>query len=133
MADSTSLIVHKYTSVIIPESNSCSIVNTPTNTNLLTSDLPTILVHDDSAREVVISLGAPGPTGPASPVESNPMYTYSGSLLTRVDYASGNYKILSYIGTALDILLYYKDGKVLRKQFNYNQDGSLISIEETYT
>jgi hypothetical protein len=55
---------------------------------------------------------------------------YSGGVLTRVNYESGNYKILTYNTDQLFRVDYIKtDNKTYRKTFYYNTDGSLASVD----
>ena len=68
-----------------------------------------------------------------SPIDKSPSYTYTAGKLTRVDYSNGNYKILSYTGTALTSVVHYRDNVTITKSFSYNLDGSLASITETDT
>jgi hypothetical protein len=63
--------------------------------------------------------------------EKGPTFTYTGSLLTRIDYDSGNYKLLTYSGSTLTQTQYILPDKTITKVFNYNLDGSLASITET--
>lgn len=64
--------------------------------------------------------------------ESNPVFTYDGTgALTRVDYASGNYKLFTYTGSALTQLDHVIGASTVRKVFAYNPDGSLASVTRT--
>ena len=65
-------------------------------------------------------------------VETGPAMTYTGSLLMRVDYDSGNYKVFTYNGSGVLTQLDYVIGAATtRKTFNYNPDGTLASIDQT--
>lgn len=64
-------------------------------------------------------------------IETNPVFTYTNGLITRIDYDSGNYKILSYIDGVLVLIDYIIGLTTKRKTFNFNTDGYLISIVET--
>jgi hypothetical protein len=57
--------------------------------------------------------------------------TYTGGLLTRVDYDSGNYKTFTYTSGVLTQLDYVVGATTTRKTFNYNPDGTLSSITQT--
>lgn len=60
--------------------------------------------------------------------ERNPQLTYNGSdQLTRIDYASGNYKTLSYTGTNLSQVDYVRNIGTFRKTLTY-ASGKLASI-----
>lgn len=72
--------------------------------------------------------GPPGP--PAAVVETHPVLTYTAGLLTRVDYASGNYKLLTYVGGVLAQLDYVRGAVTTRKTLAYNPNGSLASVTE---
>ena len=63
--------------------------------------------------------------------EKSPLFTYTGGLLTRVDYESGNYKTFTYADGQLSQSQYIRFGVTITKVFNYNLDGSLASITET--
>lgn len=63
--------------------------------------------------------------------DKNPVYTYAAGVLTRVDYASGNYKTFSYSGGRLSQLQYVLAGRTMTKVFSYNLDGTLASISQT--
>lgn len=63
--------------------------------------------------------------------ETGPSLTYTSSILTRIDYDSGNYKTFSYTGGILTQIDYVVGLVTTRKTFNYNLDGSLASIDHT--
>jgi hypothetical protein len=63
--------------------------------------------------------------------DKSPVFTYTSGLLTRVDYASGNYKLLTYTGSVLTQLVYVLPGRTVTKAFTYNLDGSLASISQS--
>ena len=63
--------------------------------------------------------------------EIGPALTYTGGVLTRIDYDSGNYKTFSYINGVLVQLDYVVGIVTTRKTFNYNPDGTLASIDQT--
>jgi len=65
--------------------------------------------------------------------EKGPEFTYSSGRLVRIDYDSGNYKLLGYDqGGLLSSVTYHKvtAGKVITKTFNY-VNGVLVSIDQT--
>lgn len=90
-----------------------------------------VLVDEVEALEL-LEVGEQGPPGPAGEAgESSPAMTYTSGVLTRVDYASGNYKLFTYTSGQLTQLDYVKGPVTTRKTFNYNPDGSLASVTET--
>lgn len=73
-----------------------------------------------------------GGGGQASP--TNPDFTYTSGLLTRIDYDHGEYKILAYnADDQLTSVTFYKhNGSVIStKTLTYNADGTLASIRES--
>lgn len=76
--------------------------------------------------------GAQGPPGADAFTESSPSLTYTSGVLTRIDYASGNYKLFSYTSGRLSQLDYVRPGDTtIRKVFAYNPDGTLASVTQT--
>lgn len=63
--------------------------------------------------------------------DKSPVLSYTGGLLTRIDYVSGNYKTLTYSGSTLTQVQYILPGRTITKSFAYNIDGSLASISQT--
>lgn len=63
--------------------------------------------------------------------DKSPTFTYTAGALTRVDYASGNYKLLTYTAGVLTQLQYILPGRTITKTFSYNGDGSLASISQS--
>lgn len=64
-------------------------------------------------------------------VESNPSFTYTDGLPTRIDYISGNHKILTYTTGTLTRLDYFIGEDTYRKDYYYNLDGTLDYITES--
>lgn len=65
---------------------------------------------------------------------TNPQFTYTSGLLTRVDYDHGEYKILAYNADdqLTTVTLYKHNGSVIStKTLTYNADGTLASVSET--
>lgn len=61
--------------------------------------------------------------------ETNPTYTYTLGNLTRVDYTSGNYKLLTYdLNTNLTQVDFVKGAVTYRKVFTYDVDFNLTAI-----
>jgi hypothetical protein len=80
----------------------------------------------------VAEQGPPGPPGPSGGTgEQSPVMTYTGDLLTRIDYASGHYKTMTYAAGLLTQVDYVTGAVTTRKTFAYNPDGSLASITDS--
>jgi len=62
--------------------------------------------------------------------ESSPVFTYASGVLSRIDYASGAYKIFTYTSGVLTQLDYVVGAITTRKVFNYTS-GVLTSITQT--
>jgi len=83
--------------------------------------------------------GEIGPQGPkgdpgtvAPDAETDPIFTYTDNRVSRIDYASGNYKLFTYTLGVLTQLDHVRPGDTtIRKTFTYNPDGSLASIAQT--
>ena len=58
-------------------------------------------------------------------------YTYTGTNLTRIDYADGSYKDLTYSGATLTRLEHTFDGNTWRKDFTYDSSLNLTDITVT--
>jgi hypothetical protein len=81
-------------------------------------------------------MGPEGPIGPAgtpSPdAETGPTFTYTSGLVSRIDYDSGNYKLFTYTDSQVTRIDYVRPGSsTIRKDFTYNLDGSLASIDQS--
>lgn len=61
--------------------------------------------------------------------ETNPVYSYASGNLSRIDYASGNYKLFTYSSGVLTQVDYVKATNTYRKVLSYNPDGSLANIQ----
>ena len=80
-------------------------------------------------RNTTIESGGGGQANP-----TNPDFTYTNGLLTRVDYDHGEYKILAYnADDQLTSVTFYKhNGDVIStKTLTYNADGTLASVSES--
>ena len=74
----------------------------------------------------------PGTDNPFSDEnELNRSFTFVSGKLTRIDYASGNYKLFTYSGERLDQIDYIKGATTYRKVFNYDVSGNILSISHT--
>lgn len=62
--------------------------------------------------------------------EASPVFTYTLGVLTRVTYASGNFKQFTYVNSLLTQLDYVVGTATFRKTFNYTS-GVLTSIVPT--
>jgi len=62
----------------------------------------------------------------------NPVFTYTGDFLTGILYDDGSAKVLSYLaGGQLDTITFTSNDVTVLKQFNYDNQDRLISINET--
>lgn len=62
--------------------------------------------------------------------ELDPVYTYTSGVLTRVDYASGNYKVFTYnLSGVLTQLDFIKSTVTYRKVFTYDLSSNLTSVD----
>lgn len=60
--------------------------------------------------------------------ETDPVFTYVADVLTRIDYASGNYKLFTYTLDNLTQLDFVKTEGTFRKTFTYDSEGNLLNI-----
>jgi hypothetical protein len=61
--------------------------------------------------------------------ERNPTFSYTGDNLTRVDYQSGNYKLLTYdVDSNLVQLDFIRGSNTFRKVFNLDAFSNIASI-----
>jgi hypothetical protein len=58
-------------------------------------------------------------------------YTYTGSNLTRIDYADGTFKDLTYTGSTLTRVEYTINGSTWRKDFTYDLNSNLTDVTVT--
>ena len=89
-----------------------------------------VLVEELEIIEV-LEVAEQGPPGPPGASEFSPAMTYVGGVLTRVDYASGNYKLMTYTSGLLTQVDYVRGSATARKTLTYNPDGSLASVTES--
>jgi hypothetical protein len=76
--------------------------------------------------------GEPGADGADAFTESSPVFTYASGRVSRIDYASGNYKLFAYTAGVLTQLDYVRPGQTtIRKVFAYAPNGALSSITQT--
>lgn len=59
-----------------------------------------------------------------------PSFTYTGGVLTRIDYPDGSYKTLTYSSGVLASVKYVNNGVTVTKTLNYSS-GVLSSISES--
>lgn len=63
---------------------------------------------------------------------TNPQFTYTDGLLTRVDYDGNVYKTLSYnTDGQLTTVVFSQNGSTTTKTLTYNTDGTLASVTQT--
>lgn len=89
------------------------------------------LVTVTAGGATVVEVQTPGPKGDPATSEKGPAFTYTGGLVSRVDYDSGAYKTLSYASGRLAQVDYVKDGTTIRKTFFYDNAGTLTEVVET--
>jgi len=70
----------------------------------------------------------PGPDGDLK----DPVFTYDGDFLTRIDYDDGSFKTFAYVSGNLDELVFEPNGgTTITKNFFYDAQGRLSNIVET--
>jgi hypothetical protein len=90
------------------------------------------LVFSEATEEIALTLtpyikGDPGDPGGSS--ESGPQLTWLGGLVQRVDYLSGNYKLLVYNLGRLAYIDYVKGLQTIRSTIVYNIDGTVARVD----
>lgn len=137
-----SLVVEEHT-VIVSTDETLSVVveatDTPSTAPVVIEDETTTVLAVNEIVSVIVEgtqgpQGKPGVAGTAGGVaETSPIFTYSGPLLTRVDFASGNYKELTYNASGVLTTVRYVKGtsmSTLLRTFVYDA-GQLLRIEDT--
>lgn len=85
-----------------------------------------VLVFTEPTEELVLTLTPYIKGDPGDGVEeSGPVLTWLGGLVQRVDYMSGNYKLLAYALGRLSHIDYVKGAQTFRKTVIYNLDGTV--------
>jgi hypothetical protein len=90
-----------------------------------------------TAGQVLVKTGplnyqAEWQTPSAGAAETGPAFTYTDGVVSRIDYDSGNYKLFTYTDGAVTRIDYVRPGTTtIRKDFTYNLDGSLASIDQS--
>ena len=141
MADNSTLIVTNDTNTLVMSGHSTTIVSDTVVDRLVVEVAPLVsvpvvenstVVTETAGAATVVLGGEPGPEGkPGKSPEPNPTFEYVNSILTRITYPSGNYKLFEYLDGLLHTVTYYEADITTRKTFYYNVDGSLQRIEET--
>jgi hypothetical protein len=93
-------------------------------------ELHDVLITSKKDGEAIVYDGLSGLWKNKAP-DKSPVFSYTNGLLTRIDYASGSYKLFSYTGSTLTQLQYVLPGRTITKVFAYNIDGTLASIAQT--
>ena len=76
--------------------------------------------------------GGGGDTPTPSPGLKDPVFTYDGDFLIRIDYDDGSFKTFDYVGENLDELVFQPNGgTTVIKNFFYDAQGRLTNIVET--
>lgn len=78
----------------------------------------------------IVAAGSRGVPGISAVVEISPAMTYTAERVTRIDYASGAYKLFTYTAGVLTQLDYVVGAVTTRKTFTYNPDGTLAAITQ---
>jgi hypothetical protein len=90
---------------------------------------PPTVTNSGTSGNVVLDFVIPA--GPPQEKEPGPAFTYTSGLVTRIDYDSGNYKVLTYTSGVLTQVDYHRGTSIIRKTFSYNGDGTLAEIVQT--
>lgn len=90
------------------------------------------LVFSEANEELALALtpyikGDPGDSAGFS--ESSPQLTWLSGLVQRVDYLSGNYKLLVYALGRLAYVDYVKGLQTIRSTIVYNIDGTVARVD----
>jgi len=87
---------------------------------------------NDSINVILSGEGLRGLQGPAGTAAlSGPAFTFTGELITRIDYDGGAYKVLTYNADESVNTVTLTDGDdVTTKTFNY-EGGNLTSISQS--
>lgn len=92
---------------------------------------PASVTNGGDSTNVVLNFAIPqGPQGEPGENEKGPEFTYSSGKVSRIDYDSGNYKVMTYTAGVLTQIDYHRGAETIRKTFNYNVDGTLDEIVE---
>ena len=94
-------------------------------------DQVTVLLKDTGMRGLKGEKGDTGDAGNAATVLTSPVFTQTAGVITRIDYAGGEFKELVYnaAGDIQTVTLTSGDN-VITKTFNYTGDD-LISITQS--
>lgn len=90
----------------------------------------TVAIKRPDAVKVVI-VGIQGPAGASNAPPINPVFSYSGGALSRVDYSDGSFKALEYDaghGDRLDYVDFTRGATTTRKTIAYNGDGTVHAV-----
>jgi len=78
--------------------------------------------------------GLDGTGGGGDSMLSNSTYTYSDGLVTRIDYADGQYKTFVYNpDSTVSTIVWFRLTDTVTKIFSYNPDATLASVNITIT
>lgn len=84
-------------------------------------------LYSKNTANAVIDIGG---AGAVEDKETNPVINYTSGVVTRIDYASTNYKLFTYTDGLLTRVDYHKGAQVLRKDLVY-VNGRLSQIIDT--
>jgi hypothetical protein len=136
------VVIDEETIVVTVPSSSPVVLSIPTDDPISVSvvDADPVVLNVPSEDPVVINVATQGPPGPPGAdadlvcaVKPDSTLTYTGTLLTRVDYADGRYKELTYTLGQLTQVDCVDPGvpSTIRKTLGYtgNQLTSVSSVE----
>lgn len=119
--------------VVVEQTNYIvDVISDSVQTVVVETNLTIINVSSETSAQVIeiTAVGVQGPSGDASRF-TGPEFTYTGGVLTRIDYDDGSYKLLSYtddVLTRVDLVIF--GGDTIRKDFVY-ASGTLIRIDQS--
>lgn len=103
----------------------------PSNTTIVNEVADTLVTTTNTVINVTTGCLLHGSTNTNSTiVESNPTFMYTNGIVSRINYASGNYKLFTYTNGMLTQLDYVHGLTTTRKVFSYS-NGILINIVQT--
>lgn len=104
---------------------SIQVIELPVSVEISDAEIINIEISETGLR------GLTGAAGSSSGLPG-PSFTYTGDVLTRIDYNDGSYKTLSYVDGYLSVMDFHRYGEtdIIRKTFSYSL-GKISQIEET--
>jgi hypothetical protein len=131
-------VTETFSSVLVSETSpSITVIEDATSVTVQELSTKTEVIEVGNSISVyvgtltIVEVQSPGPKGDPAISEKGPAFTYSGGLVSRIDYDSGAYKTLAFSGGKLSQVDYIKDGATIRKVFVYDNSGKLTEIIQT--